>query len=92
MVVTAFKPSNEVLTFKPNFLPLHPTLANFTSALNAPNFLDDLRNSLIITGVVGGRRRSSSGSSARSRWPGSSSPAARPRSCRLSVQMVPVSR
>jgi N,N'-diacetylchitobiose transport system permease protein len=56
MLSTAFKPSNEVLTFHPNLVPLHPTLSNFTSALNAPYFLSDLRNSLIITciSVVGG--------------------------------------
>jgi N,N'-diacetylchitobiose transport system permease protein len=49
MVNTAFKPSNEILTFTPHFLPEHPTLANFTSALKAPLFLDVMRNSLIIT-------------------------------------------
>jgi N,N'-diacetylchitobiose transport system permease protein len=56
MLVTAFKPSNEILTFKPHFIPYHPTFSNFSSALGAPNFIDDLKNSLIITGisVVGG--------------------------------------
>jgi N,N'-diacetylchitobiose transport system permease protein len=51
MVVTAFKPSNEVLTFHPNLLPLHATMDNFSSAINAPDFLIDLRNSVIITVV-----------------------------------------
>ena len=51
MVVTAFKPSNEVLTFHPNLLPLHATMANFSSAINAPDFLTDMRNSVIITVV-----------------------------------------
>jgi N,N'-diacetylchitobiose transport system permease protein len=51
MVATAFKPSNEVLTFHPNLLPLHATIQNFTSAINAPDFLTDLRNSVIITVV-----------------------------------------
>lgn len=50
MVNTAFKPSNEILTFTPHFWPEHPTIVNFTSALKAPLFLDVLRNSLIITG------------------------------------------
>lgn len=56
MLVTAFKPANEVLTFHPNFLPLHPTLQNFDSAIGAPSFVSDLLNSLIITAVsvVGG--------------------------------------
>ena len=49
MLNTAFKPSDEILTFTPVFFPRHPTLDNFTSALKAPNFLIDLRNSLIIT-------------------------------------------
>jgi N,N'-diacetylchitobiose transport system permease protein len=54
--VTAFKPSNEILTFHPHFLPLHPTLSNFTSALGAKDFKTDLLNSLIITcvSVIGG--------------------------------------
>ncbi|HZD99821.1 MAG TPA: carbohydrate ABC transporter permease, partial [Micromonosporaceae bacterium] len=51
MVATAFKPSNEVLTFHPNLLPLHATIENFTSAINAPDFLTDLRNSVVITVV-----------------------------------------
>ncbi|HEY7224714.1 MAG TPA: carbohydrate ABC transporter permease [Micromonosporaceae bacterium] len=49
MINTAFKPANEVLTFTPSFIPDHPTLANFVSAIHAPLFLDVLRNSLIIT-------------------------------------------
>jgi N,N'-diacetylchitobiose transport system permease protein len=49
MINTAFKPPTEVLTFTPHFLPEHPTLKNFTSAFEAPGFLTDLRNSLIIT-------------------------------------------
>jgi N,N'-diacetylchitobiose transport system permease protein len=56
MISTAFKPPDEVLTFKPHFWPYHPTLSNFTSAIKAENFLTDLKNSLIITAgaVVGG--------------------------------------
>jgi N,N'-diacetylchitobiose transport system permease protein len=49
MINTAFKPPNEVLTFTPHFLPEHPTFQNFISAVKAPQFLVDLRNSLIIT-------------------------------------------
>jgi N,N'-diacetylchitobiose transport system permease protein len=49
MVNTALKPSNEILTFTPHFLPEHPTLDNFASALRAPLFLDGLRNGLIVT-------------------------------------------
>jgi len=49
MINTAFKPPNEVLTFTPHFWPEHPTLQNFLSAVKAPLFLVDLRNSLVIT-------------------------------------------
>jgi N,N'-diacetylchitobiose transport system permease protein len=49
MINTAFKPPNEVLLFTPHFLPAHPTLDNFISAIRAPLFLIDLRNSLVIT-------------------------------------------
>jgi N,N'-diacetylchitobiose transport system permease protein len=49
---TAFKPPNEVLQFDPTFVPKHPTLENFTSALKAPLFLKDMANGLIITIVA----------------------------------------
>jgi N,N'-diacetylchitobiose transport system permease protein len=49
MLNTAFKPSTEVQTFTPQFVPTHPTLDNFLSALKAPNFLTDLSNGVIIT-------------------------------------------
>lgn len=49
MINVAFKPANEVLSFDPNFLPQHPTLDNFISAIKAPYFLTDLKNSLILT-------------------------------------------
>jgi N,N'-diacetylchitobiose transport system permease protein len=46
---TAFKPSNDVLSFTPTFLPAHPTFDNFVSAIKAPLFLQDLLNGLIVT-------------------------------------------
>lgn len=49
---TAFKPASEVLSFTPSFLPQHPTLDNFKSAIKAPFFLVDLRNGLIITSMA----------------------------------------
>jgi N,N'-diacetylchitobiose transport system permease protein len=51
VVNTAFKPGTEVLQFTPSFYPEHPTLDNFTSAIKAPLFLQDLGNGLIITVV-----------------------------------------
>jgi N,N'-diacetylchitobiose transport system permease protein len=49
VINTAFKPPNEVLSFTPAFFPENPTFDNFKSAVNAPNFLLDLRNSVVIT-------------------------------------------
>jgi N,N'-diacetylchitobiose transport system permease protein len=49
VINTAFKPADEVLQFTPTFLPKHPTLDNFTSAVKAPLFLQDLGNGLIVT-------------------------------------------
>jgi N,N'-diacetylchitobiose transport system permease protein len=49
LINTAFKPNFEILTFDPHFVPEHPTLDNFQSALHAPNFLVDLKNGVIIT-------------------------------------------
>jgi N,N'-diacetylchitobiose transport system permease protein len=49
MVNTAFKPPNEVQTFDPVFFPSRLSWGNFTSALGAPHFLDNLKVSLIVT-------------------------------------------
>jgi N,N'-diacetylchitobiose transport system permease protein len=46
---TAFKPRDEVMSFKPYFLPAHPTLDNFLSAIKAENFMSGLLNGLLIT-------------------------------------------
>jgi len=55
VINTAFKPANEVLSFTPHFVPQNITLDNFRSAVNAPNFLLDMRNSIIVTcGAVAG--------------------------------------
>jgi N,N'-diacetylchitobiose transport system permease protein len=48
MVNTAFKPRAEVMTSVPIFFPEHPTLDNIVAAVTQPNFLPDLRNSLIV--------------------------------------------
>lgn len=46
---TAFKTNDEVLRFTPTLVPTHPTLDNFTSAIKAQYFLQDLLNGLVIT-------------------------------------------
>ena len=54
MVATAFKPGQDVLSYTPQWLPLHPTLDNFSEAINRPHFWDSVKNSLIIVTVVVG--------------------------------------
>jgi N,N'-diacetylchitobiose transport system permease protein len=41
-----------VLSYTPEWVPLHPTLDNFTEAINRPHFWDSVKNSLIIVTVV----------------------------------------
>ena len=38
VLVTSLKPQTEWSSFTPTFIPDQPTLDNFTSAFNAPNF------------------------------------------------------
>jgi N,N'-diacetylchitobiose transport system permease protein len=52
MVATAFKPGQKILSYTPEWIPLEPTLSNFTDAINRPHFWDAVVNSLIITVVV----------------------------------------
>ena len=52
MVATAFKPGRDILTLTPKWFPSPLTLQNFEDAITRPFFLDDVRNSLIIVGVM----------------------------------------
>jgi N,N'-diacetylchitobiose transport system permease protein len=52
MVATAFKPGQKVLSYTPEWIPLHPTLANFSEAIHRPFFWAAVRNSLIVVGIV----------------------------------------
>jgi len=52
MVTTAFKPDSQIIGEKPAWLPLHPTLSHFTSAMKQPFFWDDVKNSMIIVSVT----------------------------------------
>ncbi len=49
MVATAFKPTAEIQSATPTFLPLHPTLDHFATAVHAPGFGGYWRNSLLVT-------------------------------------------
>lgn len=48
MVSTAFKPTGDILTAVPRFLPWPPTFAHFSTAVTRPLFGDYLRNSLVV--------------------------------------------
>ncbi|TME72434.1 MAG: carbohydrate ABC transporter permease [Chloroflexi bacterium] len=52
MVATAFKPGRDILTLTPKWFPAPITLQNFQDAIARPFFLDDVRNSLVIVGVM----------------------------------------
>jgi N,N'-diacetylchitobiose transport system permease protein len=52
MVTTALKPGNDILRYRPKLFPHPATLANFGDAIHRPYFWQDVRNSLIVTGVV----------------------------------------
>ena len=52
MVVTAFKRGVEINSYTPHWIPLHPTLINFTDAIHRPFFWSSVKNSLIVVSVV----------------------------------------
>jgi N,N'-diacetylchitobiose transport system permease protein len=52
VLITSFKPQTEWSSFTPTFFPDEPTLDNFKSAFNAPNFQSALFNGVIITVVA----------------------------------------
>ncbi|MFC7640592.1 carbohydrate ABC transporter permease [Streptosporangium lutulentum] len=49
MVLTAFKPTTDILSETPGFWPAHPTLEHFTTAVGTPGFWTFWGNSLSIT-------------------------------------------
>ena len=49
MIVTSFKRSSDITTLTPKFWPTHPSLRGFSEVLHDPIFIDDMRNSAIIT-------------------------------------------
>ncbi|GLY19484.1 sugar ABC transporter permease [Kineosporia sp. NBRC 101677] len=52
MVNSSFKPPRDLTTTTPQFLPAHPTLDNFVTALTQENFLLNLRNSVIVVAAT----------------------------------------
>ena len=54
MVSSAFKTDEQVNSYNPTWIPLHPTLAHFRAALHRPYFWTDVKNTLIIVAVTVG--------------------------------------
>jgi N,N'-diacetylchitobiose transport system permease protein len=52
MVATAFKRGADIFADTPVWFPIHPTLSNFTDAIDRPHFWDGVENSVIIVGCV----------------------------------------
>ena len=52
MVATAFKPGQDILRLDPKWFPDPITFDNFRDAIARPYFLDDVKNSLVIVGVM----------------------------------------
>jgi N,N'-diacetylchitobiose transport system permease protein len=52
MVITALKPGRDILTLTPKWFPAPATLDNFKDAIARPFFVDDVRNSIVIVGVM----------------------------------------
>jgi N,N'-diacetylchitobiose transport system permease protein len=48
MVSTAFKPGGDIIANTPVWFPTHPTLSNFSDAIDRPYFWTSVRNSLIV--------------------------------------------
>ena len=52
MVATAFKPGSDIFANTPVWFPTHPTLSNFTAAIDRPHFWSSVKNSLIVVVAV----------------------------------------
>jgi N,N'-diacetylchitobiose transport system permease protein len=52
MISTAFKTDDQINSFTPTWIPLHPTLQHFRAAIDKPFFWDDVKNSLIVVLVT----------------------------------------
>src|SRR5437879_1563431 len=52
MVATAFKPGHDILSPTPKWTPAPFTPENFPDAITRPSCLDDVKNSVIVVGVM----------------------------------------
>jgi N,N'-diacetylchitobiose transport system permease protein len=54
MVSTAFKPGTDIVSYTPKWFPVPATLENFADAIHRDYFWQNVKNSLIVVGVVVG--------------------------------------
>jgi N,N'-diacetylchitobiose transport system permease protein len=52
MISTAFKPTDEINSLTPTWIPFEPTLQHFRDAIDRPFFWDAVKNSLVIVSVT----------------------------------------
>ncbi len=52
MISTAFKSNDQIVSLKPTWFPLHPTLQHFGDAIHKPFFWADVKNSLVVVSVT----------------------------------------
>jgi N,N'-diacetylchitobiose transport system permease protein len=52
MINTSLKPISDVMTSTPVFFPIHLTLTNYIDAITQTDFLDNLRNSVVVVGLT----------------------------------------
>ena len=52
MISTAFKHTDQINSLTPTWIPPHPTLSHFSSAIHTPFFWTDVKNTLIIVSVT----------------------------------------
>jgi N,N'-diacetylchitobiose transport system permease protein len=52
MVSTAFKTGKNIFGYTPTWFPIPATLANFGDAIHRPYFWQDVKNSVVVVGVV----------------------------------------
>ena len=52
MISTAFKPTDQINSLTPTWLPLNPTIQHFADAMHRPYFWANVKNSLIIVLVT----------------------------------------
>jgi N,N'-diacetylchitobiose transport system permease protein len=52
MMSTAFKPTDQINTLTPTWIPPHPTLSHFSTVIHTAFFWTDFKNTLIIVSVT----------------------------------------